>query len=444
MSIKKNLIKNTGFNLAGYFYLLLASFFSVSILLNNLGSNVFGVYIFFMSVISFASVFDFGISSAVVRRLALPNTTPDERTRTWKTSFAIFTALAAIVSLFVFLILHRITGTMPIFVHVSKNTLNLSILFISIIAFFNHLNSHFLSLPQAEQRFDIFNSKTFIVGTANTVVSAFLSGIYQDISIIYFVQMIFHIITTIFMVAYAMKHFPGRSFAPQYNRKTGKELFSFGLRNFVGTLAGQAENQFSNFILGAMVSAKAITSFSIPQSIVIKGAGIVSQVAQAFFPLSASLLEKDRIHKLKKLVLGIELVTLSGGFLAVLLIYTIGYPFLLLWLKDQTVVDAAYPILKILGFYFVLVALTPIPTALLQGLNKPQIPSFFGFLTVFLEIIFSLLFISNGAIGVAYAYLVSVCITVPAILVVTWKQLNREIIRISVPQPEPQTDTQII
>lgn len=307
---------------------------------------------------------------------------------------------------------------------------------LAVIVFINHLNTQLLSLSQAEQRFDIFNSKTLLVGSANTIISALVSGIYPNVAILFLVQLIFHILTFIFMVFYSLKYFSGKDFTPTYDKQTGKELFSFGLRNFIGTLAGQVENQFSNFILGAMVSARAITAFSIPQSIVAKGAGIVSQFAQVFFPLSASLLEKDRIKKLKKLVLGIEGLTLVGGILAVFLSFTIGHQFLTWWLKDPIVVEAAYPVLKVLSFYFVLVSLTPVPTVLLQGLNKPQIPSFFGAFTVTLEIILSLFMVSRGPIGIAYAFLYSVCVTVPLILIVTWRQLELEIVRISEPLPK--------
>jgi len=436
MSIKRSLIKNTGFNLAGYFYLLLASFFSIPILLNHLGRDIFGIYIFLMSFISLASVFDFGISNAVVRKLSLPNTTNEERINTWKTSFAVFVFLALMLFVCLIVILQYLSGSMPIFAFLDRNTINLSVMILAVIVFVNHLNIQMLSLPQAEQRFDIFNSKTLLVGTANTVISALVSGIYPNIAILFLVQLVFHLLTFVYLIIYSYKHFSGRNFTPSYDRQTGKELFSFGLRNFIGTLAGQVENQFSNFILGAMVSARAITSFSIPQSIVAKGAGIISQFAQVFFPLSASLLEKDRIKKLKKLILGIEGLTLMGGILAVILSFTVGHQFLSWWLKDPVVVETAYPVLKVLSFYFVLVSLTPVPTALLQGLNKPQIPSFFGVFTVTLEIIFSLLLVSKGPIGIAYAFLYSVCITVPLILIVTWKQLEREIVRISAPLPE--------
>ncbi|KKU05883.1 MAG: Polysaccharide biosynthesis protein [Candidatus Collierbacteria bacterium GW2011_GWB1_45_35] len=177
-----------------------------------------------------------------------------------------------------------------------------------------------------------------------------------------------------------------------------------------------------------MVSAGAITSFSIPQSIVAKGAGVVSQLAQVFFPFSASLLAKDRIKKLKTLVLGIESLVLIGGVSAILLTFTIGQQFLLWWLKDPVVVQTAFPVLKILSFYFLLASLTPIPTALLQGLNKPQVPSFFAVLTVVLEIIFALILVPTfGTIGVAYSFLLSTIITIPPFLVYTSYSLTRKI-----------------
>jgi O-antigen/teichoic acid export membrane protein len=430
MSIKKSLIKNTGFNLAGYAYLLLASFFSISLLLAHLGRDVFGVYLFLASFIALSSIFDFGVSNAVVRKLSLPQSTREEKVKTWKTSFAIYIALGFLVMASVMSILLYLTRTMPLFAHIDGNTLNWSILFLSLIVFVNLINSHFLNLPQAEQRFDIFNSKTLLVGSANTILSALLSGIYPNIALLFLLQLVFHVFTFLFMLRYSLGFFSGKNFSPAYDHQTGKELFSFGIKNFIGTLAGQLEAQASNFTLGAMVSAQAITSFSIPQNIVTKSAGIVSQFAQAFFPLSASLLAKDRINKLKKLVLGIQGLTLLAGFVAIALAYTVGGAFLTWWLHEPVVVAAALPILKILSIYFVLIALTPIPTALIQGLNKPQVPSFFAVLTTGLELIFMLLLIPHyQALGAAYAFLFSAAITVPTFLIVTCILLEKEIKR---------------
>lgn len=143
MSIKRSLIKNTGFNMAGYIYLLLASFFSISILLGNLGSNVFGIYIFLASIIPLASVFDFGISGAVVRRLSLPNISREEKINTWKTSFSLFLKISAGLTLVVFVLLFYLTRTLPIFANIDMSILNQCVAILTVTVFINQVNSHF-------------------------------------------------------------------------------------------------------------------------------------------------------------------------------------------------------------------------------------------------------------------------------------------------------------
>lgn len=433
MSVKKSLIKNTGFNLAGYVYLLLASFFSISILLKNLGSELFGIYLFLGSFVPLVSVFDFGISTAAVRSFSLPETSKEDRIRTWQTSFFLYLFMALMLFVVVGAVLLTLTSTMPLFDRVDRNSLYTTILILCITIFVNHINSHFLNLPQAEQRFDIFNSKTLLVGSANTIVSAAISASFPDLSIIFLVQLVFHLLTTLYMLWYCLRIFPLPFFLPRYDKKTGKELLVFGIKNFIGVLASQLEAQISKFALGAQATASAITAFSIPQNIVAKGAGVVSQFAQAFFPLSASLLAKERIKKLRNLVVIVQVITLMGGIVAVLLTYTIGESFLMWWLHNGDVVAQALPVLKILSVYFILVALTPVPTALVQSMGRPQVASFFAVLTVSLEALLMLILVPQyQAVGAAYAFLGSSVVSVPAFLIVSWRMLNQEIEKIAV------------
>ncbi len=428
MSIKKSLIKNTGFNLGSYLYLLLASFFSISVLLGNLGRDMFGVYLFLGSIIPLAAVFDFGISSAVVRRLSLPNIDKEEKISTWKTSFSLFLWIGGCLSLIVLGILVYLTNTLSIFDKLNPQTINWTIAILTATVFINHINSHFLSLPQAEQRFDIFNSKTLFVGTGNTILSAIMSSIYPNIAIIFLLQLVFHLITFIYMTFYALHIFPGKKFLPGYKKQEGKGLIDFGLKNFAGTLANQADVQISKYALGSLASASAITAFSIPQNIVLKAAGIISQIAQVVFPLSSSLLEKNRIEKLKKMVITIELITLGCGLLAIFLSFTVGKEFLYWWLKDEVVVNSAYPILKIMSIYFLITALTPIPSVLIQSIGKPQTTSFFAILTAVVDSIAMFILIPiYGVLGAAYATLLGSILTVPPFLIVASILFGKEI-----------------
>ena len=428
MSIKKLLLKNTFFNLSGYIYLLVASFFSVALLLRNFGRDLFGVYLFLASFVSIASIFDFGVSLATIRELSLPNATLSSKIKVWQTAFAIFIGQALLLLATFSAILLYLSVKMPLLQSIDKNILYPSIIVLVSTIFINHLNNLLLSVPQAYQRFDIYNSKTFLVGTANTILSAFLSLYTQNIFHIYLLQMVFHFLTFIYIWWFVGKIFGSSGIVPKFNSEVGKSLYNFGLKNFVGTLAGQMEAQVSKFFLGFLSTAQSITAFSIPQNIIAKTAGVVSQFAQAFFPLSSSLLEKDRISKLKKLYTSFQYLIFAGGLVALVVTYYFGHPFLTWWLKDEVVVQAAFPVLQVLSFYFVLVSLTPLPTALVQSLGKPQVASFFAVLSIVLEIIgLSILVPRYSSLGAAFSFLLGALISIPPFLVYTTYLLNKKI-----------------
>ena len=434
MGIKKTLIKNSFFNLGSYVYLLLAAFFSIPILLKSLGSDLFGVYILLASIVPLVSALDFGLGNAVVRELSLPDFPKKDYIATWRTSFWLFTVIGILLALAVFGFLRVIPHYWDIFRLINAHTLvNLSYI-IGLTVLFNHLNAHLLNLPQARQQFEIFNLKTLLVGTGNTVVTAVASTLTKNIADLFLIQFIFHFLTFVFLVVYAKRIFSGWDFFPSLKKKTAARLTIFGLKNFAAALSGQFEAQASKYIIGAKASALAITAFSIPQNIMLKAAGVISQVAIAIFPTGTSLLTKDRMPKLTKLILLIESAILAFGLIGILGAYAFGGQFLLWWLKNPAVVGLATPVLRVLSFYLLLTALTPIPTVVLIGMNYPQVPSFFAVLTVALEI--GLLFVlvpPLQAVGAAYAVVGSAAITVPSMLVVFWYLYRKQFRKIQSP-----------
>ena len=417
MGIKRTLIKNSFFNLGSYAYLLLMAFFSIPIILRSLGADVFGLYILVTSIVPLVSVLDLGLSSAVVREMSLPDIKKQDYINVWRSSFMLYLASGFLIALGVFIFLSIIPNYWSIFRLIDPKTLTYLSAIIPLTVLFNHVNTHLLNLPQARQRFEIYNLKTIIVGTGNTIITALVSLWTRNLSDLFLVQLIFHLVTFTLLVFYAKGIFPGWEFFPGLTRKTVSQLVRFGLKNFVGSFANQVEAQMSKYVIGASAPAVAITAFSIPQNIIMKAAGVVSQVAQVIFPTSTSLLTKERLPKLKKLIWGVEGLTFVFGLFGIFCSFAFGEAFLLWWLKEEAVVRLAVPVLKTLSFYFLLTSLTPIPGVILIGLNYPQIPSFFSVLTTVIEIVLLLFLVPTyHAAGAATAILVTTLITVPLFL----------------------------
>lgn len=417
MSLKKTLLKNSFFNLASYAYLLLAAFFSIPIILRSLGADVFGLYIILASIVPLVSVLDLGLNSAVVRELSLSEIKRKDFVSVWRSSFTLYLLTGFIITIGVFIFLSIVSPNWPIFRLSDAKTTSFLSLIIPLTALLNHLNIHLLNLPQAKQRFEIYNLKTIIVGTGNTFVTALATVYTRNLGDLFLIQLIFHTITFVLLVVNARVTFTGLEFFPGFDKSTINRLVRFGLKNFVGSLSNQVEAQMSKYVIGASAPAIAITAFSIPQNLIMKGAGVVSQVSQVIFPTSTSLLTRERLPKLKKLIWIVQGLTFVFGLVGIFIAFVFGQAFLTWWLKDGQVVRLAVPVIKILSFYFLLTSLTPIPGVILVGLNYPQVPSFFSVLTTVIEIVLLFYLVPTfHAVGAAMAILMTTMITVPLFL----------------------------
>jgi len=418
MSLKRILIKNSLLNVASYLYLIITSFVSIPIILSSLGNNIYGILILFTSLVPIISTIDFGLSSASIRWLSLPIVDKNKQKKVWQTSFWLFLVSAFLIAIVSIFILLYILKTLPALASMDNHRYLTMTFILSAILFINHLNSHFLSLPQAKQRFDIYNIRTFLVGTGNTLGTALVAYLSHSLIIILIFQFGVHFLNAIIFFFWNKRQFTSH-FWPQLDLKVAKELIHFGMRNFTGKLANQIRAQFGTYILGGMLSATAVTAFNIPQNIIIKGAGGVSQLTLAFFPMSTSLTTKKRIYQLVRLIIGLEILILFLGLLQIFFVYTIGESFLLWWLKDIDLVKMAYPVLRVLSFFFLLTTLTTIPSSVLDAINYPQIPSLFATLNAIITISLMLVFTPYlGILGPSYAIVISSTILVPTFLTV--------------------------
>lgn len=424
MGIKRLFIKNTTFNIASYAYLVAAAIFSIPVLVNALGVRAFGFYTLIISISPILSVFDFGISQATIRFLALPDYDEKEKTKVWQTSFFFFLLaglilFVAVLFLFQFYffkiqsVASLITAQVPLMLVVASTIL------------LNHLNAHFLTLPQAKNRYDIYSLNAFIAGSANTWIAALVALVSPNLLHIFSVRLAGVALTLLTMVFYARRHYSG-VILPRFHPKQFREMISFGLKSFLGRVFGSVEAYGLNFILASFIALQAVTYFSIPQSLIIKAAGGISMLTLSLFPLSTSLLTKDGFEKLKRLITWLQISVFGLGLLAVGTIFLFGKPLLLLWLGDPDLVAHALPILQILSIQLFLTALTPMPTAVLESMNLPQIPSFFAFLTVLIEFSLILFLLPRfGVNGVAWALTLSASITVPTFLFVFFRRIRQ-------------------
>lgn len=406
-----SLTRATVWNLAGYIYLLVASFVSTPILLHNLGLAQFGQYSLIIASITFVSAINLGLPQAVVRALARDHEYSPRRQAIWATSSLLF-ILTGVVA-----------GLIAVITTLSFHFSFLIYFLIFSTGLINNLVSHYLTLPQAEGHFGYFNTKTFIIGSANTLLAAYLSILHYGISTILLAQLLSYFLTLLPLAYFSLKFFPHpRSGKPSYTES--KSLISFGLRNWGGKLVGQVESQYAKYLLAA-VSPILLSAYVIAQALVIKLAGGVVQLATAIYPATA---RRGLDSSFRPIYYRLQLSLFLLGLLGIGGYHLFGYVFLNWWLHAPELVDLVDAILKIFIWYFVLLVLTPLPSTILEGRGHPGLSSMFAFITTFIEISLALmLFPKYGLFGPVYAALIAVTFTTPALLYVTERVLKSNI-----------------
>lgn len=404
-----SLTRATIWNISGYLFLLIAALVSTPILVHQLGLMLFGQYALILATLALVSSVDLGLSQSVVRALSKDHVFSERRRTLWATSSILFILTGLVCALIASLVSYNY--------HIDYVVLPI----IFSLAMMNNIVAHYSTLPQAEGHFGYFNAKTYIVGTANTLVAAYLAWRGQGILQILLALLASYLLTLLVLAYFSLKFFPH----PRKGRPSllvAKSLIFFGLKNQAGKLVGQAQSQYGKYLLAAL-SPLSLSAYVIAQGIVQKLVGGVAQVATAFYPASA---RSGISASTRKIYSHIQFALIIIGIGAIILYQYIGLPFLTWWLKDPQLVSTVHSFILVYRYYGLLLLLTPMASSTLDSLGYPGSTSLFGVLAFIIELVTALvLYPYYGLLAPAYAGIISLGIMTPVVLIFTGRILSR-------------------
>ncbi len=401
------LVRGTTWNLAGYLYLIIASLVSTPLLIHALGLTQFAQYGLIIATLALTSSFDLGLPQAVVRALAREQKSYLERQSIWATSSVLFLTAGLLSAILATFIVSRF------------NHLPLIWLMTFVLALMTSLTSHYSTLPQAQGHFGYFHVKTFVVGTGNTLLAAHLASRGYDISLILAGQVGCYLLSLFILAYFSLKFFPH----PREGRPSlvlAKSLLNFGIKNQLGKVVGQVQAQYAKYLLSS-VSPLSLSAYLISAGLVQKLSGGISQLGSALYPASARSSGLSLRPLYYRLQFGLFLTALLG----ILVFRVWGLGFLEWWLHAPDLSSKVYSVMQVLIWYFSILVLTPLASVILDSRGRPEITSFFAFITTTLEIVMALLLFGRyGLFAPVYASLIAVALTTPFLLYATEKVLT--------------------
>ncbi|WP_314138476.1 flippase [Buttiauxella noackiae] len=396
MGLKTNSI----INLAGYALPTLVSIPATGYLARKLGTDEFGIYLIFFTIIGYASIFDLGLSRAIVRDISLNRNNKEEVKNSTSTALVITLSVGVLIAICIYYYSPQISGFLS-----KKNDTSDIVFSVKLIALcipFYLLTQVVWGVFEGHENFKSLNIQRTLSGIISALLPLlmiqFTSSLgYATVGLV--VGRIFGaIISYTFLMRYTKVEF-------KLNLKKMKELLSFGGWASVSSVINPLLTNIDRLILTNLAGPAKSAFYMAPSDGISKLLIIPTTIARTIFPALCKINTTDeRKAILKESYLIVSLVT----FILVIPVFIFSDKLITLWLGEQFA-TVAPDIFRVLLIGFVFNSLAQIPFAQIQSKGLSNITATIHMIECIPYLIVLFFLIKEySAMGAAYAWSVRV------------------------------------
>lgn len=369
-----------------------------SLIAKQVGIEIFGIYTLSFAIIGYASIFDLGLSRAVIREVAINSGNRDDIVVIINTAFSAMVVLGIIAGVAVFcaseLLVNFISVSSQYQADIIKGlkwlALCLPLLLISQIWL-----SYFEGLSE-------FKSLSMVRTLSNVliVVLPYVMGLIKPSFDYLMIGMLIARFFTFLISYFWVKRYIALTLA--VDRICLKRLLGFGGWLTVSSIIGPVMVYLDRFILSAMIGAKSVAFYTAPAELVVRMASIPSTATKTLFVRFSNQSNGQERHiymlSVVLLLLGILVLVIPTFFFAPQVLE--------LWLGKEFLGESVV-VLRILLLGLIFNALAQVPYSALQAKGYSKLTAIIHSAEIIpYTVLLYVLIGSYEIIGVAIAWLV--------------------------------------
>jgi O-antigen/teichoic acid export membrane protein len=409
LSISAKVIKNTGYNLAGYAWSVLVSLILTPYIIHSIGVERFGIFAMVSVLSSLCGLFDLGIGASFVRYISEFHAKKDHENINQVLgagflSYAVFTlAIVNLYLLFSFQIL-RVFNIPPACYMETFYVFGLGILLFGLANAF----SVFSSVQSGLQRMDILNKVNIFMSVPTLIgVVFFLERGYGLLGLM-INQAIIFVLQSAVNVVIARKLLPGFRFRPfAFSRDIFTKIFNFGYKFQLAKISGYIASQTDKVLIAMFLSVSFVAYYELGNRIVLYVISVCSLMISALVPAftevavlhSREKLSEAYLTCVKHLTFFIVPLFVCAAVLAERIIVA--------WVGESC--QPAIMVIRILAVAWAVNSIAQVSASMSMAINEPNIMAKGSVLIVVLNLILSFIFVKKfGFLGVAFGTAVAV------------------------------------
>lgn len=361
-----SLIKNSIYNLGGFIIPTIVAIPSLGVLARTLGTESFGLFTLAFAVVGYASIFDAGLTRAVIREISIFRDDKTERNNIISTATISVALLGILAAVIIYFSVHKIGVFLNVSVQLTDDfEKSFKVLSLAVPIFL--VNQIWLASLEGMERFGNINIQRTISSSCLAIIPAFFAYYYHSLYYAMLGLVIGRIISLAISFLFSREIIltAGWSFKFQ----TLKRLIMFGGWITVSNIISPVMVYFDRFVISHVLGANKVAFYTAPSEAVARLLNIPAALSRALFPkLSSSTLVTDK-NKLERLSYILMLI-------ACLPILLVGMVFankiMVIWMGPDYAGEPAM-ILRILLVGFIFNALAQIPFSKIQAAGYAKI-----------------------------------------------------------------------
>lgn len=333
----RHIARNIVFNWIGTIASLAVGFFLSPFVLHRLGDLAYGVWVLAVSTISYLTLLDLGMQSSVLRYVSKGHTQGDHQGASDALSAAFWVRLR--ISIVVLVVSAVLAFFFPVFFKVPASLAFDARWAVMIVGLTMSLN---MSIGVASgvlsglNRYDLQNYVTLAQTTIRVIGVVWALKTGHGIIAIAIVELVAQCVALSVLVWLAHRLYPELTVnLKKPARETLRMVWSYSAYAFLTTVAVQLVYQSDNLVVGAFVSASAVTYYAIANSLCRYATQIVGSVGSTFVPAASTYEASGNLDAVRRLYIQGTRATLLLSLPVLVTFLVRGKEFIRLWMGPQ-------------------------------------------------------------------------------------------------------------
>ena len=328
-----NVLMNWGATAIG----MVVPFFLTPVIVRDLGSSAYGVWILAMSTVAYLNLLDLGLRTAIIRFVSRADAEHDPSAASRAIGAALWfrlliAAAVGVLSIAIAWLFPHLFRIPPELGRAAQVTVLLSALGVAVTL----VSGVFGAVLSAIHRFDILSSVTMVqtLLRAGGVLLILRSG--GGLKALASWELAVIVVMAIITSGIALRVFPpARVPIGRPDLQTLRTIWSYSFVMFVIIIAGQIVFNTDNLVVGAFLSVGLVAAYAIGGSLIQYASQVVTALSTTFVPLASNLDAAGRPEKMRQFLLRGTQATLGLALPISLTLLFRGKTFVGLWMGAQ-------------------------------------------------------------------------------------------------------------